>query len=169
MGRTSFGQRHDLVKHHQEIFHAQYHVDAEKRQNQRKGQGSELIPPGGSVNRSGLVHVLRNRLDARYVDDGIHCNRLPGAHRHDGHPGPFGACQHAGSRAAHHFGDSGKDIGKKVVKNIAHHQCPQNVGNKVKPPQPAFKFNLTVKPSARIRLSTLTTTVETTASLMVKR
>ena len=108
---------------------------------------SELIPSCCTVNRSCFVNILRNCLQSRNINNGIHRNRLPCTHDHNCDPCQLCTGQHTGRKglASKHFSESRKNICKKVIENISYNQRSENIWNKVCTTKCTLEFNLTIQ------------------------
>ncbi len=105
----------------------------------------KLCPTSSPVNGACFIHILGHRLQAGYVNDGIHGNGLPRAYNHNRKPGPFRTGKDAVPLAANHLDDGWKNIGEEIVENIAYNQGAQNIRNEVHPAQGAFEFDFAVQ------------------------
>src|SRR5699024_3477103 len=159
------------VEHHQEVLHAEHHIDGEERHDQRESKIFELSPSARPVNGSGFINILRHCLQSGNVNDGIHSHRLPAGDYYDGKPRGLCVGEHTAGEPFNprRLSGSRQDVGEKETKNITYNQTAQNVWKEIDCSQGAFRFDLTVQAQPRIRLSTFTSIVLTRANLKVKR
>ena len=87
-------------------------IDVQERKwnDKWKCQVLEFLPSCGTVNGSCFIHILRNRLKSRNINDCIHCDRLPCTHDHDCNPCKLCIRKHTGAKCltSDHFPNAGR-------------------------------------------------------------